>query len=285
MILTAAEWKQQVDAQPNRDELTKLIMLVDAQGVKKFPEGDQFWRDDQGWRTLLRIFLVSEHSEENVDFLDALDKYKNQAPGAPTAQELYDTFVDKHSTRQVNLPDRTVRKCEEALAGGEASVFRDAIDTAYDDIVQLIVNDGYPRFRREISEVVQPAWAAVAEAGKAKVGPPQKIDSPQSRPAETTVNSWNERALKDLGENDTTDFLQIGELVIIANAAAGLPPGMGWAQQQAGVVTGTITMTQKGGAFSRGSIRVDHLGLGHRSKFEDAIRIVSKKEITYRGMK
>jgi hypothetical protein len=68
----------------------------------------------------------------------------------------------------------------------------------------------------------------------------------QLRPESKEVDDWNNKALYALGEGKMTEFLQVGELVIILNPAAGKPPGLNWFHQQAGVVRGWIEMKWSG---------------------------------------
>ena len=92
----------------------------------------------------------------------------------------------------------------------------------------------------------------------------------------------NEQLLSDLPVGDTTDFYQLGDLLILDAEIGPAQPYVRWIQQQDGVVSGTITMTKKGGAFDRGAIQVDGvLSAADRTQFETALRKFSKKQITY----
>jgi hypothetical protein len=95
------------------------------------------------------------------------------------------------------------------------------------------------------------------------------------------VDRWNERALKDLPQGQTTGFYQVGDLLLLVHPQGrqGGQPYLDWAQDQDGVVEGTVTMTKKGGAFNPGSVKV--AGVQDRAIFEAAVARVSKKEVLF----
>src|SRR5947207_3526112 len=151
MALSAAQWATQVDARPNGAELRKQIMWTDAQGEKKFPEGgNNGWRHNELWQTLLRIFLESEFSTENINFLEDVDAFKSGTPrfgqgAVPTAQELDDQYLADGAPTPINLPSHSRARLRAALAGDDASERLAALDEADVEITRLTGNDSYPR--------------------------------------------------------------------------------------------------------------------------------------------
>jgi hypothetical protein len=72
-------------------------------------------------------------------------------------------------------------------------------------------------------------------------------------------------------------------VIVIADPARGVPPGASWLQQQ-GALSGTITLTKKGGAFDPGSIEADDVSdeaAFDKTAFEAAIATVSKRRVQY----
>src|SRR5947207_1397885 len=61
-------------------------------------------RRDPVWAKVLRLYAKNTLVIENVDFLDAVDTFKQQRTMA-SAQEIYGTFVREDAPSQVNLPD------------------------------------------------------------------------------------------------------------------------------------------------------------------------------------
>ena len=94
----------------------------------------------------------------------------------------------------------------------------------------------------------------------------------------------NQQVLKDLPLNSSANFYQAKDLLIIAATGqdgrelAG-QHGLEWIQDQAEFAQGKITVTERGGAFGRGKVRVE--GEVDKDSFESAFAKVSKKDITY----
>lgn len=80
----------------------------------------------------------------------------------------------------------------------------------------------------------------------------QSVAVPSSArpPDRAAVDDWNKNVLKALSQGQQTDFSQVGEVVIVANAAVGNPSCVVWATQQNEVV-GKITMTAAGQRIQR----------------------------------
>lgn len=88
-----------------------------------------------GLRDELYDFARSNYAEENIDFYEAVEEYR-QAPSMEAAQALFDTFVEPGSARQVNLSNTAVDGVRNAIAGGQAGA--DAFDAAIPDTLQNI---------------------------------------------------------------------------------------------------------------------------------------------------
>lgn len=155
-------------------------------------------------------------------------------------------------------------------------------DAAYTGIFELMKDDSYPRFK-VAATAIRPGLEAALEEGTG-ISRPGKLEAPQARrgqptankPDQRALNDWNKKALNALREGNETDFFQVGDVVVIANAAAGMPPGVVWAQQQ-GAAIGKITMIQKGGAFDPGSIKAQ--GASDFAALKRAVASVSKKRV------
>lgn len=272
MLLTPDQWETAISAHPDSAELRRLIMWTDARGDdKKFPDG-YTWRHKKGWLPLLRIFTEREYATENVDFLVDLDAFFAGTPGfgkdvTPTKQDLFHDYVAEAAPKPINISDPLRKELAAALQGGDDSTLRTSLEAADRQVTGMVTEGAYLRMQPELTEV-QKAWAKVEEAGKAKVGPVQSFER-HERPAPAKVNEWNQQALRALSRSAPTPFFHLGDMVIVANPAAGqAPPGIGWLQQQLYVVTGTVT--KRGGLFGAASILAK--GVQNEPDFEGALR-------------
>jgi hypothetical protein len=113
------------------------------------------------------------------------------------------------------------------------------------------------------------------------ISKPTVVDMTADRVERSVVETFNEQALKTLGEGTTTPFYEIGDLVIIdAKLPPKAQPYLEWAQQQKEInPVAAITMLKKGGAFDPGKIKA--VGVNNTASFEAAIKRVSKKKIEY----
>ena len=88
------------------------------------------------------------------------------------------------------------------------------------------------------------------------VSQPIAVAMTRDRVDRAVVDSWNERALKDLGEGVGTVFYEIGDLVIIDAQRPDRQPFLVWAKQQPEInPAAKITISKNGGAFDPGKIK------------------------------
>jgi hypothetical protein len=144
--------------------------------------------------------------------------------------------------------------------------------------------DSYRRFVTNATEV-QAAWKASAASGDIEyVGRPEQVELTVDQVDGAVVDKGNEMALKALPRGESTTFYEIGDLVIIeVKGQGGKEAYIDWAQQYDGVNQGTITMTQKGGVFSAGSVLAT--GVHGELNFTRAIARVSDKRVDYSAAK
>jgi hypothetical protein len=260
-LTTTADWLQGADQ--------------DMLGVLKnepIPQDLTSCRPDQrpeGWQAIFRRYLTKEFATENLDFLKDVDSYRGAQHNAEFALKIYNDYVkDGADIGQINIRNDN-RHALVAFFGGQPPT-RDQLDAA----------DGDPDlFETACDEVRQMLDPVVRNRFKDVAGQVKKELLTPVQPKPEDVKAWNETALTALRTGQSTQFVQVNDLVLVTNPAAGSPPGLAWAQLQAGVVLGQITMTQKGGIRGRGSITAT--GVRNEGVFEEAIARFSKKEVIF----
>ncbi|KAM4640575.1 regulator of G-protein signaling 3-like [Discoglossus pictus] len=103
-------------------------------------------------RTLFRVFLQSEYSEENLDFWLACEDYRDTHPHFilhSRARKIYQQYIAPQSSKEVNLDAGTRELTEHNLLMPTRSTY----DEAQRRIFGLMERDSYPRFLR--SELYQ----------------------------------------------------------------------------------------------------------------------------------
>ncbi|XP_051899469.1 LOW QUALITY PROTEIN: regulator of G-protein signaling 3-like [Pristis pectinata] len=99
-----------------------------------------------------KAFLHTEFSEENLDFWQACEDYRNTKSSgklASKARKIFSEFVTIHAPREVNLDSST----RDATSVNVLSPSRTTFDQAQKRIFSLMETDSYPRFLR--SELYQ----------------------------------------------------------------------------------------------------------------------------------
>ncbi|XP_062904033.1 regulator of G-protein signaling 3-like isoform X1 [Mobula hypostoma] len=97
-------------------------------------------------------FLHTEFSEENLDFWQACEDYRNTKSSgklASKARKIFTEFITTHAPREVNLDSST----RDATSISVLSPSRSTFDLAQKRIFSLMEADSYPRFLR--SELYQ----------------------------------------------------------------------------------------------------------------------------------
>lgn len=93
-------------------------------------------------------FCVSEHSDENIRFLEVT----SSKPSGTNAQKVYDTFISSKSKMQVNLTSGTFvifNKANTDKKLGDAPW-----DKARTEILNMLKNDSFTRFKANIDKFV-----------------------------------------------------------------------------------------------------------------------------------
>lgn len=280
------KFKKQPSAASAREIYQKLVS-PDAPGQinlgGEHQEGlDRWFRTPDIFETAYQEVSREEDPERDGAFRAAVNIWRqgDRRDGAE-ARTMYDKYIREGGVGRIQLSDETRRLLLGAFeVGPDTAVF---FDEAYAGIlVQL--EDPYQRFQEAAREIAPHLTEALEES--TAISRPGKLESPQGRPGQptankpdqATVNEWNKKALNVLRQGQETDFFQVGDVIIIASAAGGMPPGVVWAQQQ-GATTGTITMTQRAGAFDAGSMKVQ--GASDSEAFRKGVASVSKRRLEY----
>lgn len=89
-----------------------------------------------------RHFLESEHSEENLDFWQSIQDFKDEA-SMDRANEIFDTYLKSGAEKEVNINFEIKNTVERNLPFPTYRVF----EKAEDSIFQLMKTDSYQRFK------------------------------------------------------------------------------------------------------------------------------------------
>lgn len=240
---------------------------------------------DEGWARIYYLYAQANLASENVDFLWAVDEFKRSNDMA-VAQRVYEQYVANNAPTQINLYS-TNRDELDAMFSGENEPLGslDMFDGAYNEVYDVVNTDSYSKFKLMASRVRQDLAAegepgAVDTQTPVEVGSPQQVELTRAMVDDSVVDGYNQQALKDLDEGYSTNFWQLGDLVVIAaEMETDAQPYVPWIKAQQGVVVGMITMTKKGRGLDPGSISVSRVG--DRAAFEAAIARVSKKKVKY----
>ncbi|CAL8255864.1 unnamed protein product [Merluccius merluccius] len=115
--------------------------------VEKWKKSFTALMNSEDGREVFAGFLRSEFSEENMEFLNACQEFKQVSAAKMTAKAklIFDQYVEADSPKQVNL-DATTR--EETRQNLEASLSASIFDEAERLIHVLLEKDSYRRFLR-----------------------------------------------------------------------------------------------------------------------------------------
>ncbi|XP_016298308.1 regulator of G-protein signaling 21-like [Sinocyclocheilus anshuiensis] len=95
--------------------------------------------------TALRLFMKSEHSEENIEFWMACEEFKkirSRSKLKSRAKTIYDKFIRPDSPKEINLDFYTRESLQQSLLIPTQSSFKAAQNRAY----FLMEHNSYPRF-------------------------------------------------------------------------------------------------------------------------------------------
>lgn len=141
---------QKTELHPNVD-LDKFEKLAKASSVspktvKKWSESfDQLISHKAGLDVFTR-FLKTEFSEENIEFWLACEDFKSEdlSQLSLKANEIYETFIKKEASKEVNLDFNTKELTSKNISHPTHNTF----DAAQMKIYTLMEQDSYPRFLR-----------------------------------------------------------------------------------------------------------------------------------------
>eukprot|EP01132_Coremiostelium_polycephalum_P007645 gene7645-9403_t len=108
-------------SKPNRFVTTSLMEIL---------------KDEYG-RDCFKSFLLTEYSEENLDFWLKVESYRQLSPEEKSNESmvLYEQFITEKSAKQINLPSLCVKRIDESLLGPNGG---NNIDTLFDESQNLI---------------------------------------------------------------------------------------------------------------------------------------------------
>ncbi|KAM3876206.1 regulator of G-protein signaling 4 [Diretmus argenteus] len=136
---------------PKTQAAGSATRVVPAAELEKWTESFSNVMDNEGGRMVFSTFLLSEFSEENMDFWVACQNYKKILPSkmARRAKIIYKQFVVANSPNEVNLDSATREETRQNLECVGPTCF----DKAQRCIYILMEKDSYKRFLK--SKLIQ----------------------------------------------------------------------------------------------------------------------------------
>ena len=278
---------EKFDSQPSRALAQQICSKFVASSLINLPAPMQNaltpWFAPDTWAGACREVATVE-SQSTRDFRAAVDRLGSEPDlSSLSSPDIYDLYVgDKEMG--VKLSDEIRRSLSEIFESRPGPHEAGFFGGAYAEITLMLNEDSYKRFKEEAGSVGPHLEADSRRSGNEAITPPARgTFGPQGQPAQASVNDWNKKALGAMRQGDSLDFYQVKNVVVIADPARGVPPGASWLQQQ-GALSGTITLTKKGGAFDAGSIEADDVSdeaAFDKTAFEAAIASVSKRRVEY----
>jgi hypothetical protein len=251
-LTTAAAWREK-----GNDAVCDLVM-------HETPPTDRYIDcRHTAWDEPFYIYLKAAYAEENVEFLDLVDKYV-ASPSPELARTIYATYASKDSFN---------------IAGAIKDELRETFDNSWGgDIYEVkYADDVFEKAYREVVEQTADQWMRfVPDVAKAKQ---DFLHQPPASFTPSNLDRWNQEAQKALGEGDSVSFFEIDGAILLETSAADAAPVLEWARREHGDPQGRITMVDKGGLLDPGTISA--AGVQNSSAFEAAVVRYSKKKITY----
>ncbi|XP_072555903.1 regulator of G-protein signaling 5-like [Paramormyrops kingsleyae] len=127
-------------------ETDQLNSTTQVESLKWKGSFDRLLENKDGLLTF-RAFLVSEYSEENIDFYLACEDYKStKSPDKlkTKAKDIYEEFIQRDASREVNIDQKTRDFTKNNLEECKRMCF----DIAQLEVYTLMEKDCYPRFLR-----------------------------------------------------------------------------------------------------------------------------------------
>ncbi|XP_056149195.1 regulator of G-protein signaling 5b [Lampris incognitus] len=131
---------QSITGQPKKTDKLRL----NGDEPLKWRESFDKLLSSQNGLCLFRDFLVSEFSEENLDFYLACEDYRATKTSklSDKAKNIYDEFICSDAPREVNIDHVTKTITKDSIEQPSQSCF----DMAQAKIYALMEKDSYPRF-------------------------------------------------------------------------------------------------------------------------------------------
>jgi hypothetical protein len=124
------------------------IKQAQAAAVKKANLTFEQCRADKNLWNAFHKFCVSEHSDENIRFLEVTAS----KPTGATAQKVYDAFISNKSSMQVNLTSGTFATFHQAATAKTLDAA--PWDKARAEILNMLKNDSFSRFKTVIDKFI-----------------------------------------------------------------------------------------------------------------------------------
>ena len=252
--------------------------------VSPLPSNFESVKNDPDWWRLVRFLAELNYSTENVDYLDRIDEWKQQGRDEAKAIEIYEGFVSDRGS-QVNITSQNANELKaifEPKPGVEAEdQYPEMFDDSYTTIFKLIAANFQKDYSTTIHNYRDILLLADMPDAPVEISAPEKGNKfTRDQVDMSIVDNFNTAALKDLKEGFSTNFWQVGDLVVIDAGMGVDQPYVKWMREQPGCTQGaTVTMTAKGGAFSSGTVTVAKAA--DRDLVKKAIARVSKKKVVF----
>uniref|UniRef100_A0A0B7AY01 RGS domain-containing protein n=1 Tax=Arion vulgaris TaxID=1028688 RepID=A0A0B7AY01_9EUPU len=129
-----------------KDEGARRLATVDPEEAKEWSKSFENLLFDKTGLELFRGFLLTEHSDENIEFWIACENYKTvksnkQLP--PLALKIFNDYVAVQSTKEINLDSKTRNQTYENVT---CNPTRQTFDEAQRRVQALMEKDSYRRF-------------------------------------------------------------------------------------------------------------------------------------------
>jgi hypothetical protein len=122
------------------------LKMAQTAAVKKQNLTFEQCRADKNLWNAFHKFCISEHSDENIRFLEVTAS----APKGAMAQKVYDAFISNKSNMQVNLTSGTFAAFHKANT--EHTLDGAPWETARTEILKMLKADSFTRFKTNIDK-------------------------------------------------------------------------------------------------------------------------------------
>ncbi|KAI8750472.1 hypothetical protein BgiMline_019619 [Biomphalaria glabrata] len=135
------------------DEGARRLANVDPEEALEWSKSFETLLFDKTGLELFRGFLISEHSDENIEFWIACENYKNMKSSKhlpSLATKIFNDYVAVQSKKEINLDSKTRSLTFESVTSNPN---RQTFDEAQRRVQALMEKDSYRRFLE--SEIYQ----------------------------------------------------------------------------------------------------------------------------------